>query len=80
MAGDLFHFSLELKVNLNDHGEVRGEIMLQIITEHLPVVLGAGLAISEVLALIPGIKGNSILQAVINGLQALLNKINGPKV
>lgn len=41
------------------------------------VLLGAALAVSEALALIPSLKSNSILQLVINAIKSLEG---GPKV
>jgi hypothetical protein len=38
-------------------------------TENILIILGALLALSEVLALIPGIKSNSVFQLVINILK-----------
>ena len=37
------------------------------------VILGLALSVSEGLALIPGLKSNSILQLVINSVQSLIN-------
>lgn len=42
------------------------------------VVIGLALAISEVLALIPGIKGNGIVDAIIKALKVLANKEQPP--
>ena len=36
------------------------------IVAHKAVILGAGLAVSEALALIPSVKANSIFQFVVN--------------
>ncbi len=44
----------------------------------LNIVLGAALAISEALALIPGLKSNSILTLVVNSLKQILS--DSPKV
>jgi hypothetical protein len=38
------------------------------------VLLGAALAVSEALALVPGLKSNSIFQLVVNGLKSLGGK------
>ena len=38
------------------------------------VVLGALLSLSEVLALIPSVKANSIFQAIVNVVKSLLKK------
>jgi hypothetical protein len=35
-------------------------------TENILIILGALLALSEVLALIPGIKSNSVFQLIVN--------------
>ncbi len=40
----------------------------------LALILGACLAVSELLALIPGVKANSIFQLVVNTLKALMPK------
>jgi len=42
--------------------------------ESLALVLGALLAVSEALSLIPAIKANSVLQLVLNTLKKLLPK------
>lgn len=39
------------------------------------VIMGALLSLSEALALIPGVKANSIFQAVVNGLSWLKDKL-----
>lgn len=38
------------------------------------IILGALLSVSELLALIPSVKANSIFQAVVNGIKSLLKK------
>lgn len=38
------------------------------------IILGALLAVSEALALIPSVKSNSVFQAIINGLKAVVGK------
>lgn len=38
---------------------------------NLSVILGAALALSEALALIPGVKSNSIFQVLINVIKSL---------
>ncbi len=43
-------------------------------TAHSLVILGVLLAVSEALALIPGLKSNSILQLVINSLKKMAGK------
>ena len=45
---------------------------MEFIQQNLVVILGALLALSEALALIPGLKSNSILQAIVNGVKSLL--------
>jgi len=40
----------------------------------IALILGALLAVSEALALIPAFKSNSIVQLVINGLKKFLGK------
>ncbi len=42
---------------------------------HGLIVLGALLALSEALALIPGVKANSIFQAFVNGVKFIKSKI-----
>lgn len=44
------------------------------VNENLVMILGVALALSEALALIPGIKANSIFQAVVSVIKALLPK------
>ena len=44
------------------------------IVENYIVIIGALLAISEVLALIPSVKSNSVFQLVINLIKAVANK------
>lgn len=44
------------------------------IIEHKVAVLGALLAISEVLALIPSVSANGIFDAIYKGLKALAGK------
>lgn len=39
----------------------------------LTLILGAALAVSEALALIPGLKSNSILTLVVNALKQILS-------
>lgn len=41
----------------------------------LAIILAALLAISEALALIPGVKANSIFQAIYNGGKSVLGKL-----
>lgn len=45
--------------------------MLTVIVENKEVILVALLAVSEVLAIIPSVKANSIFQLVISGLKKL---------
>lgn len=47
---------------------------MDFIQENWVIVLGALLAISEVLALIPGIKANSVFQLIFNVLLSLKPK------
>lgn len=44
------------------------------IIEHKSVVLGALLALSELLAVIPGVQANSIFQLIVNGLKSIAGK------
>ena len=48
--------------------------LLDTIIANKAVLLAALLAVSEVLALIPGIKANSIFQLVLNGLKSMAGK------
>lgn len=48
--------------------------LLDTIIANKAVLLAALLAVSEVLALIPGIKANSIFQLVVNGLKSMAGK------
>lgn len=41
------------------------------------IILAALLAISELLALIPGVKANSVFQAIVNGIKWALDKAKG---
>ncbi|MFZ5774043.1 MAG: hypothetical protein ACOY3Z_00965 [Thermodesulfobacteriota bacterium] len=45
--------------------------LLDILLDNTAVLLAALLAVSEVLALIPGVKANSIFQLLVNGLKAM---------
>lgn len=53
---------------------------MEFIQEHYVAIIVALLAVSEVLALIPGIKANSIFQLVVNLLKGLLPKKEPDKV
>lgn len=53
---------------------------MDFITENWLIILGALLAISEVLALIPRIKANSIFQVIVNVLLSLKPKTNEEKL
>lgn len=44
------------------------------IIEHKAAILGALLALSEVLALIPGIKSSSVFQLIVNSVKSLAGK------
>jgi hypothetical protein len=48
--------------------------MLEVIVANKVVVLGFLLALSEVLALIPSIKANSIFQIIVNGIKKVSGK------
>ena len=54
--------------------------MLAWLQANMPVVLGVLLAISEGLALIPGIKSNSIFQLIYNALKSFAGKSDAPQV
>lgn len=47
---------------------------MQFLMAHYAVIVSALLAVSEALALIPGIEANSIFQMIVNGLKSLLPK------
>jgi hypothetical protein len=53
---------------------------MDFITENWIVILGALLALSEVLALIPGIKANSVFQLIVNVLLSLKPKTEQEKL
>ena len=44
------------------------------LTENWSVIASVLLALSEALALIPGIKSNSVFQLIVNGLKSILGK------
>lgn len=44
--------------------------MLQFLQDHSSAILGSLLAISEGLSLIPGLKSNGIMQAIVNFLKS----------
>jgi hypothetical protein len=48
--------------------------MLEVIVANKVIVLGFLLALSEVLALIPSIKANSIFQIVVNAIKKVAGK------
>lgn len=48
--------------------------MIQFLIDNKVVLLGALLAISEALALIPAIKSNSIVQLIISSIKKMLGK------
>lgn len=50
------------------------------LTENYMMILGALLAISEVLALIPSIKSNSVFTLVVNVLKTFGGKKDIPKI
>ena len=56
--------------------------MLEVITksENVTLVLAALLAISEALALIPGVQSNSVFQLITNGIKKLSSLFSKPKV
>jgi len=45
---------------------------MQFITDHWGVIATMLLGVSELISFIPGIQANSIAQAIINGLRAVL--------
>lgn len=45
---------------------------IQFITEHGTVIVAALLAVSEVLALIPAVKSNSVFEVIVGVLQKLI--------
>lgn len=48
--------------------------MLEVIVSNKVIILGFLLALSEVLALIPSIKANSIFQIIVNGIKKVAGK------
>jgi hypothetical protein len=48
--------------------------MLEVIVANKVIILGFLLALSEVLALIPSIKANSVFQIVVNGIKKVSGK------
>lgn len=46
--------------------------LVEFFSTNAVIILGAALAVSEVLALIPALKGNGILDSIIKGLQTLI--------
>jgi hypothetical protein len=48
--------------------------MIEFLQTHLVLLLSLGLGVSELLALIPAVKSNSIFQLVVNSLKAMLEK------
>lgn len=49
--------------------------MLEVIQNHAVVILAALLAVSEALALIPGLKSNSVFTLIVNGAKKVLGLI-----
>jgi hypothetical protein len=45
---------------------------MEFLSANAVVILTALLAVSEVLALIPGVKSSSVLQLIVNGVKSLL--------
>lgn len=45
--------------------------MLEFLNAHALEIVAALLALSEVLALVPALKSNSVLQLVVNGLKGI---------
>lgn len=54
--------------------------MIEFITLHGLEILAALLALSEILALIPGVKSNSIFQLIVGGLVKLKGMFAKPAV
>jgi hypothetical protein len=52
--------------------------MLAWMQTNWPVIVSVLLGLSEVLALIPGIKANSVFQLIVNGLKAIAPKSEPP--
>jgi len=48
--------------------------MLEVIVANKVIILGFLLALSEVLALIPSIKANSVFQIIVNGIKKVAGK------
>ena len=51
--------------------------MIEFIIANKTLFLGAGLALSELLAVMPFIKSNSIGQLIVNGVNGILKKLAG---
>lgn len=50
---------------------------MQFLQENWMMIVGALLALSEVLALIPSIKSNSVFQLIVNVLKGIMPKKDG---
>lgn len=48
--------------------------MIAFIQAHLPEILGALLALSEILALIPQVKANSVFQLIVGAIKKAAGK------
>lgn len=48
--------------------------MIEFIQANAEIILGALLALSELLALIPGVKSNSIFTLIVNAIKSLMPK------
>lgn len=56
------------------------QLFLDFLMANKVVLIGLLFAISEVLALIPGVKANSVFQAIFNGVKWLYDWATKPKV
>ncbi len=53
---------------------------MEFILANKVVILGFLLALSEVLALVPGVKSNSVFELILNLLKSAKDAVIGPKV
>lgn len=49
--------------------------IVQLLMDNSLIILGALLALSEALALIPGVKSNSVFQLIVNVIKGILNML-----
>lgn len=53
----------------------KGKIMIQFLHDHQVALLAIGFGLSELLALVPGIKANSVFQLISNPIVDAYNKV-----